>query len=78
MNALSRMNRTSSVYQEQRPSVAIPSVGAATVSGAIYQFADTTAVRVGMPNSPWVETLRQRFNELVSLPVGWDGYSGPQ
>jgi hypothetical protein len=23
-----------------------------------------------------METLRQRFNELVNLPVGWDGYAG--
>jgi hypothetical protein len=33
-------------------------------------------VRVDTPSSPWLSTLNQRFNELVSLPKGWDGYSG--
>jgi hypothetical protein len=27
-------------------------------------------------NSPWIAELNERFNELVSLPYGWDGYSG--
>lgn len=32
--------------------------------------------RVNNLSSPWIEILRDRFDELVSLPVGWDGYNG--
>ena len=27
-------------------------------------------------SSPWSKELLNRFNELVSLPQGWDGYAG--
>lgn len=26
--------------------------------------------------SPWVASLDKRFNDLTSLPIGWDGYKG--
>jgi hypothetical protein len=32
-------------------------------------------VRINHPTSQWVEKLRERFNEITSLPRGWDGYS---
>jgi hypothetical protein len=33
-------------------------------------------VRVANPSSRWVEALKDRFDELTSLPKGWDGYAG--
>lgn len=33
-------------------------------------------VRISQTNSPWMNTLEERFNSLVSLPIGWDGYQG--
>lgn len=33
-------------------------------------------VRVANPKSSWVKELEDRFNELTSLPKGWDGYKG--
>ena len=32
--------------------------------------------RVDQPTSAWVKKLKDRFNELTSLPRGWDGYTG--
>lgn len=33
-------------------------------------------VRIGQPASAWMMALKERFNEIGSLPVGWDGYTG--
>ena len=33
-------------------------------------------VRVANPRSAWVKELEDRFDELTSLPRGWDGYAG--
>ena len=33
-------------------------------------------VRVVSPRSDWFESLKGRFDELATLPVGWDGYKG--
>mgnify|MGYP006919319672 CR=1 FL=1 len=33
-------------------------------------------VRVEIPRSAWVKELEDRFDELTSLPRGWDGYAG--
>ena len=30
----------------------------------------------GYPDSAWWHALEDRFNELTSLPLGWDGYAG--
>lgn len=35
-----------------------------------------TYVRVPQNNSSWIIQLNDRFNELTSLPFGWDGYNG--
>lgn len=32
--------------------------------------------RVPLPQSRWMIDLQERFDELTSLPMGWDGYSG--
>ena len=39
-------------------------------------FTRTAYVRVSVPNSPWFENLQEKFNDICSLPVGWDGYAG--
>ena len=36
----------------------------------------TAKARVSNPNSSWIQVLSERFNELTSLPRGWDGYNG--
>ena len=36
----------------------------------------STYVRVDWPSSPWFEELRKKFDEICSLPEGWDGYAG--
>lgn len=33
-------------------------------------------VRVVTPRSVWARELEERFDELTSLPKGWDGYDG--
>lgn len=33
-------------------------------------------VRVANPRSEWVKELEERFDDLTSLPRGWDGYAG--
>lgn len=33
-------------------------------------------LRVTQPRSRWVAELADRFDELTSLPKGWDGYAG--
>jgi hypothetical protein len=32
--------------------------------------------RIRYHNSVWYEALKDRFNHLTALPVGWDGYGG--
>jgi hypothetical protein len=39
-------------------------------------FPAQTRVRVGFPRSRWISDLRERFDEITSLPKGWDGYDG--
>ena len=34
------------------------------------------ATRVEYPQSLWVAELCKRFEELIALPYGWDGYAG--
>lgn len=35
-----------------------------------------TRVRVEPARSKWICDLRERFDEITSLPKGWDGYDG--
>jgi hypothetical protein len=39
-------------------------------------FPPQTRVRVGVPRSKWIIDLKDRFDEITSLPRGWDGYDG--
>lgn len=44
---------------------------------AISAFQTTAKkVRVSYPKSDWNIHLENRFNDLASLPLGWDGYAG--
>ena len=51
--------------------LASPSVHSFSLSRAQH-----SKVRVNNPSSTWIDDLKERFDELVSLPVGWDGYTG--
>jgi len=60
----------SSVYQDEMPSYY---AGNGNVSSLSFR---PMHVRVQTPNSIWIRELEDRFNELTSLPQGWDGYNG--
>lgn len=45
-------------------------------SGTTSSSQSQVRVRVNQPNSAWVLELNDRFDELTSLPLGWDGYAG--
>lgn len=47
-----------------------------TLPGPTSSSHSQEQVRVNQPNSAWVLELSDRFNELTSLPLGWDGYAG--
>ncbi|WP_420413278.1 hypothetical protein [Roseibium sp.] len=60
----------SSVYQDE---IANYQAGDGNVSSLSFR---ATPVRIQNPNSLWIQGLEDRFNELTSLPLGWDGYNG--
>jgi hypothetical protein len=66
----------SSVYQQERPSFVTPNITPSS-RGLVARLSVSTArVRVNTPASSWSSALSRRFDELVSLPKGWDCYSG--
>ena len=73
MNALVR---GSTVYQQERPSFVLPSITPSSRGFVTKLSVSAARVRVNTPTYPWSSTLSQRFDELVSLPKGWDSYSG--
>lgn len=55
------------------------------LENALQVSAQTRSQWVGMPSderqifiqkSSWIEELSPKFQELMALPVGWDGYAG--
>lgn len=60
----------SSVYQDEVANYHSENGNASSLS------LPTVRARVSNPNSWWIHELRERFNELTSLPRGWDGYNG--
>ncbi|MFZ1415884.1 MAG: hypothetical protein WAS73_15095 [Defluviicoccus sp.] len=67
MNA---MQKSSAVFQDGVNDFA-PSeqkISSRPISGA--------RVRVAQPRSQWVSELTERFEDLLKLPPGWDGYAG--
>ena len=66
MNAMHQM---SSVFQNKlSPSATdAPLVSSMTISGR--------KLRLTPPQSPWIDELKMRFNELTALPRGWNGYT---
>jgi len=68
--------RGSAVYHQERPSFGAPSMIPSS-RGLVSRLSTSQArMRVNAPTSPWLSELNQRFDEIVSLPKGWDGYSG--
>jgi len=60
----------STAYQDEIPNYRSEDDFITTITTARPQ------VRVMNPNSSWFKELEGRFNELTSLPRGWDGYNG--
>lgn len=69
MNAPARRIVSSTVFQDEI--AAIPTLDSLT-STIIPQH----RVVVTTHSSPWMRDLNSRFNDVVSLPRGWDGYTG--
>ena len=67
MNALRQF---SSAFQTEVPNLVLSESKTSSLSTR------STLVRVVHPRSRWVTELRDRFDELTSLPRGWDGYAG--
>ena len=67
MNALRQF---SSAFQTEVPNLVLSESKTSSLSTR------STLVRVAHPRSRWVTELRDRFDELTSLPRGWDGYAG--
>lgn len=67
MNALTQ---SSAVFRDE-----VPNYG--TSDDSIFSLPTRSIhTRVTHPNSRWIRDLTDRFDELTSLPDGWDGYSG--
>lgn len=58
-----------SAFQQARPA-RIPQ--GANITGAL----SSSIYRIPTWRSVWVSQLKDRLNELVALPHGWDGYTG--
>jgi len=69
MNALARRSVSSTVFQDEI--AAIPTLDSLTST----IFPQHRLV-VTTHSSPWMRDLSSRFNEVVLLPLGWDGYTG--
>ncbi len=67
MNAL---RQVSSAFQDEVPNF-VPSE-----SRTSSLPLSVARVRVVHPRSRWITDLKDRFDELTSLPRGWDGYAG--
>lgn len=69
MNAVAQSSLSRAVFQDEvaaTPALASPS------STSFPQH----RVNIGTETSSWMRDLESRFNEVVSLPIGWDGYGG--
>ena len=65
----------SSAFQPRQRIFEAPS--GLTSIGHVHKLCVSTAyVRVPVPNSLWFQILKKRFDDICSLPVGWDGYAG--
>ena len=69
VNTLARQNVRSPAFQDEI--AAIPSLDSLTSTN----FSQHRVV-VATQTSLWMRNLSSRFNEVVSLPRGWDGYTG--
>lgn len=65
--------RTTFAFQDQ-----VPVISESSKIGQILAFANPNgqSVRVMPWSTAWNNTLQNRFDEITSLPIGWDGYNG--
>lgn len=64
------MNNTTTAFQNDIPNFVSSGGDISTLSRP------HTIVRVPKNTSDWIIELQDRFEELTSLPKGWDGYAG--
>lgn len=58
-------------------SIAAFSTGVSSGSGLVYDFTGTrTRVPVTQASNGWTDTVMNRLQDLIHLPMGWDGYRG--
>lgn len=50
--------------------------GLTSIGYGHVDFIPSAYARVTVPNSPWFKILQRKFDDICSLPVGWDGYAG--
>lgn len=67
---MSESAQMSTVFQNEIPNL----VQSETVVSSLNPI--RAYVRVTQPSSDWYLNLKNRFDELTSLPKGWDGYVG--
>lgn len=65
--------QTIAVYQDE---VATFDYSEDVTSTVWTRLSSKPYVRVEVPKSRWNRELEEMFNELTSLPRGWDGYGG--
>ena len=69
MNALARRSASSTAFQDEITAIPTPDSLTSTI------FPQNRMVFT-LRSSPWMRELNSRFNDIVSLPRGWDGYAG--
>lgn len=67
---MSNVQRMSAVFQPQQ------SVSRGTQRAPAGTVFTSHRVRVPELRSEWATMFQDRLNELTSLPIGWDGYTG--
>lgn len=69
MNALAPLNVSSTVFQDEVASVPTSDSQTSTIF-------PQHRVRIARHSSRWMKELTSRFDEIVGLSKGWDGYVG--
>lgn len=69
MNAVASLNVSSTVFQDEVTSVP-------TTDSQTSTIFPQHRVRVASHDSRWMKELASRFDEIVGLSRGWDGYAG--
>ena len=64
------LRQVNAVFQDDLPNFMSPDSKTSSLQNR------RTWARVPTLQSRWMFDLQERFDELTSLPVGWDGYIG--